>query len=111
VLIRPGTLAASADTVVHTDSLAATFPPPRVRAWQVGLLRPDRLQHASLSFALAAALTIVTRNRAGGATAALAIGFGKEVWDGKHGQFDPVDLAADAVGVGLAAVLVEPRAP
>jgi hypothetical protein len=83
-----------------------------VRAWQVGLVRGDRLQHASLSFALASALIIVTRDRAAGALTAFAFGVGKELWDGHtQGQFDPVDLTADALGVGLATVLVAPRGP
>jgi hypothetical protein len=96
--------------VVRADSLTS-FPPPHVRAWQVGLVRGDRLQHASLSFALTSALIIATRNRAAGAATALAAGLGKELWDGRQGHFDPVDLAADAVGVGLATWMVAPRGP
>ena len=96
--------------VVHRDSIAA-FPAPRVRGWQVGLVRGDRIEHASLSFALTSALIIATRNRAAGATTAFAFGIGKELWDGRTGRFDPVDLAADAVGVGLATVLVTPHGP
>jgi len=92
------------------DSLVS-FPPPHVRAWQVGLVRGDRLEHASLSFALTAALTIVYRDRAAAAGTAFAFGLGKEVWDGRHTYFDPVDLAADAVGIGLASLLVTPRGP
>jgi hypothetical protein len=92
------------------DSIGS-FPPPRVRAWQVGLVRADRLEHASLSFALTSALTIVFRDRAAAAGTALAFGLGKELWDGRQGHFDPVDLAADAVGIGLASVLVAPRGP
>ena len=95
---------------IPRDSIAS-FPPPRVRAWQVGLVRGDRLQHASLSFALASALIIVTRDRAAGAATAFALGVGKELWDGRTGRFDPVDLAADAVGIGFATVLVAPRGP
>ena len=110
----PDTLAQSASPLqnpeIARDSIAS-FPPPRVRAWQVGLARGDRLEHASLSFALASAVIIATRNRAAGAATALAFGLGKELWDGRRGHFDPVDLAADAVGVGLATVLVEPRGP
>ena len=110
-----------AGRAVPTDSLAArgmgradsivSFPPPRVRAWQVGLVRGDRLEHASLSFALASAIIIATRNRAAGAATAFAAGLGKELWDGRQGHFDAVDLAADAVGVGLATALVAPRGP
>jgi hypothetical protein len=69
------------------------------------------LEHASLSFAVASALIIVTRDRAAGATVAFALGIGKELWDSRRGSFDPVDLAADALGVGLATVLVAPRGP
>jgi hypothetical protein len=36
---------------------------------------------------------------------------GKELWDGRQGHFDPVDRAADAVGVGLATWMVAPRGP
>jgi hypothetical protein len=110
----PDTLAQSVSPLqnpeIARDSIAS-FPPPRVRAWQVGLARGDRLEHASLSFALASAVIIATRSRSAGAATALALGLGKELWDGRRGHFDPVDLAADAVGVGLATVLVEPRGP
>ena len=85
-----------------TDSLPA-FPPPEVRAWQVGLLRPDRLQHAGLSFALGAAFTLASRDRAAGASAAFALGALKEVWDARHSGADGVDLLADAVGSVLGA--------
>ena len=95
---------------VASDSIAS-FPSPRVRAWQVGLLRGDRMEHASLSFALTSALIIVTRNRAASAATAFAFGIGKELWDRRTGAFDPVDLTADAMGVGLATVLVAPRGP
>jgi len=126
-LLAPDSLAGSAAradslaaSVARTDSLAGSrvrtdtlvsFPPPRVRAWQVGLVRGDRLEHASLSFALASAFIIVTRNRAAGAATAFAFGLGKELYDGRTTFFDPVDLAADAVGVALATVLVAPRGP
>src|SRR5262249_27654334 len=87
------------------DSLAGPirFPPPRVRAWQMGLVRGDRLEHASLSFALTSAFMITTRNRGVAVASTLALGLAKELWDGRHTVFDPVDLAADAVGTGLAA--------
>ena len=94
----------------RADSVVA-FPAPRVRAWQVGLVRGDRLEHASLSFALTAALIIATRNRGASAATALAFGFGKELWDRRTSRFDPVDLTADAVGVGLATLLVQPHGP
>jgi hypothetical protein len=74
-------------------------------------VRGDRIEHASLSFALTSALIIVTRNRAAGAATALAFGVGKELWDQRTSRFDPVDLTADAVGVGLATLLVTPHGP
>ena len=119
---RADTLAPVADSAraLAPDSIAAiaprpdsivAFPSPRVRAWQVGLVRGDRLEHASLSFALTSALIIATRNRPASAATALAFGVGKELWDRRTSRFDPVDLAADAVGVGLATLLVTPHGP
>jgi len=104
-------LAARAGRASAPDSIVVSFPPPRVRAWQVGLVRGDRMEHASLSFALTSALIIVTRNRAASAATALAFGVGKELWDQRTSRFDPVDLTADAVGVGLASLLVTPHGP
>jgi hypothetical protein len=104
-------LAAPAGRASTPDSIVVSFPPPRVRAWQVGLVRGDRIEHASLSFALTSALIIVTRNRAASAATALAFGVGKELWDQRTSRFDPVDLTADAVGVGLATLLVTPHGP
>ena len=88
----------------------AAFPQAREAAWRAGLLRTDRLQHMGFSFALTSALIIVTREPAAAAGAALAFGLGKESWDGRGASgFDPVDLAADATGVGLSLVLVRAR--
>ena len=106
-LAAPDSIVAPA---VRADSVVS-FPPPRVRAWQVGLVRGDRMEHASLSFALTSALIIVTRNHAASAATALAFGVGKELWDQRTSRFDPVDLTADAVGVGLATLLVTPHGP
>jgi len=101
-----------------TDSLAVTqssavpaplaaFPAARTRAWQVGLLRSDRLQHMGLSFAITSALIILTRDPGVAAATSLTLGLAKELWDRRGSSgFDPVDLAADAVGTGLAVVLV-----
>ena len=100
------------------DSLAAApaerplaaFAAPRVRAWQVGFLRPDRMEHAGLSFALTSALVIASRDRRLAAGAVLSLGLGKELWDRRgSGGFDPVDLAAGATGVGVAVILVRAR--
>ena len=93
------------------ESLAA-FPAPRVRAWQVGLLRPDRLQHAGLSFTLGAAFTLAFEDRVAAAGLTLALGAGKEWWDSRRGRgADAIDFAADALGLGLALIAVRGRAP
>jgi hypothetical protein len=88
----------------------ASFPPPRVRAWQVGWARPDRIEHASLSFTLATALLLSTRDRSTAGALTLAAGLGKELLDrrGPSG-FDGVDLMADAGGIALALTLVRAR--
>lgn len=80
------------------------LPPPTVRACQTGLLRPDRLEHASLAFSLGLGVGILSRQPAAAAASALGLGLAKEVRDRRHGGFDLVDLAADAIGAGLAAV-------
>jgi hypothetical protein len=80
------------------------LPPPAVRAWQTGLLRPDRLEHASLAFTLGLGAGLLSRQPASAAAGALALGLVKEVRDRRHGGFDPVDLVADALGAGLSAV-------
>ncbi len=95
--------AATADTLPE-------FPPAAVRAWQVGLLRPDRLQHAGLSFALGTAFTLASRDRVTGAAAALALGTLKELWDSRHGGADGVDLLADAIGAALGSLAADPEA-
>lgn len=96
------------------DSLAgATAPEARSPAAQTisgppGLVRADRLQHASLSFTLAAGLTVATRARAAAAGITLALGFAKELWDARREGADLVDLLADAAGAGAALVTVRP---
>ena len=89
----------------------AAFPAPGVRAWQVGLLRPDRFEHASLSFAIAAALTVAWRDRAAAAGATLALGAAKELWDSRHGSADAVDLVANVAGISVSVLTIRGRAP
>ena len=96
-------------TAPPPDTLAA-FPSAPVRAWQVGLLRGDRLQHTGLSFALGAAFTLAFRDRAAGAGTAFAVGALKELWDVRHGGADGVDLVADALGATLGALAADPDA-
>jgi hypothetical protein len=78
-------------------------PAARIRAWQVGLARPDRLEHASLSFTLAAGAGVAGGTRTQAFALSLGLGTLKEIWDRRHTGFDPVDLAADAIGAALGA--------
>lgn len=117
--VSPDTLArdavqaehANADSFVGTVARPlAAFPPPRVRAWQLGLVRPDRVEHASLSFALTSALIVATRDRGIAGGVVLSLGVAKELWDRRVSTgFDPVDLAADVAGITLALVSVRAR--
>jgi hypothetical protein len=93
---------AASSRVLAADS--RELPPPRVRAWQTGLLRPDRLQHASLAFSAGLAAGVLTREPTVALESAMSLGLLKEIWDRRRGRFDFVDLAADGIGAGLAAV-------
>jgi hypothetical protein len=103
LLAPPRALADPATKASAPADSAAVLPPPRVRAWQLGLARPDRLQHASLSFALAAAATLASGRPRASFAGALALGLAKELWDAHVTAFDPADLAADAAGAALGA--------
>jgi hypothetical protein len=91
---------------VATDAPAASppLPPPEVRAWQTGLLQPDRLEHASFAFTLGLGVGLLSRHPGAAAASALTLGLAKEIRDRRHGGFDPVDLSADAIGAMFAAV-------
>jgi hypothetical protein len=84
------------------DSTLA-FPSASVRGWQLGWARPDRLQHASLSFTLAAGATLASRRPLPSFAGVLALGLAKELWDARVTAFDPADLAAGAAGAALGA--------
>ena len=83
------------------DSSASHRPTPVVRAWQMGLARPDRLRHASLSLALAAGIGVASNRPRAGIAAAVVLGVIKESWDARGDRFDPVDLAADVLGAAI----------
>jgi hypothetical protein len=92
-----------ADRAADPDTVA--LPSGRARLWQTGLLRTDRIQHASLALASGAAFGILTREPAAAAGSAMLLGVLKEVRDTRHTRFDWVDLAADAIGAALATLL------
>lgn len=74
-----------------------------VRTGSRGLWRADRLQHATLAFALASGAGSAGARRPAAFAITLALGTAKEARDARHGGFDPVDLAADAIGAALGA--------
>jgi hypothetical protein len=86
------------------DSTAVRFPAARVRCWQVGLLRPDRIQHASLSMTLGLAAGLITRKPVVAACSGLGFGLAKELYDIRGTGFDLMDLLADGVGSGVGAL-------
>lgn len=94
--------AASADSV---ESLR--LPEGRFHAWQTGLLRTDRMQHASLAFTLGLGAGLASREPAAAFAAPALLGFGKEIADRKDTGFDLTDLLADLIGAGAAAWIVD----
>ncbi len=75
-------------------------------AWRSLAPAPDRLQHAGLSFSLAAGTGIATAAPGPGTGVALAFGVVKEVHDARHGgRFDWGDLAFDAAGAVLGGIV------
>jgi hypothetical protein len=72
------------------------------RAWQTGLIAPDKLAHLSLSFTGGLAIGVLSRQPGLGVGSALALGLAKELRDRHPSGFDPADLAADAAGALLA---------
>jgi hypothetical protein len=74
------------------------------RAWQTGLIAPDKLEHVSLAFTAGLAVGVWSRSPAAAAGSAFALGLAKELYDRRHTRFDPGDLAADGLGALLAAV-------
>lgn len=79
------------------------LPSGAAHRWQTGALRADRLQHASLAFAIGAGVGATTGRAEIGAGSALVLGVAKECLDD---HFDRGDLVADTVGAALAALLV-----
>jgi hypothetical protein len=99
--------------ILMLSCFAATAPAaelpadPRVRAWQTGLLAPDRLRHTGLSFVLASALSIATDRPALALGVTFGAGLAKESLDRRRTRFDPVDLCADAIGIAAAAFVAK----
>ena len=77
-------------------------PEPRVRAWQIGLLRADRLQHGSFAFTSGIMMGLASEQPAVAAGGSLALGLAKELWDARQSRFDLVDLVAAMLGAAAA---------
>lgn len=77
---------------------AGALPAAERRGWQTGLLRPDRLQHASLAMTSGLMIGTTTREPVWAATGAMTLGLAKEFMDIGGTGFDPVDLVADLIG-------------
>jgi len=86
------------------DSLTRTVAPATSPAHS-GLLRADRLQHATLSLAIASGARSAGARRPAAFAITLAVGAAKETRDVGRGGFDAVDLVADALGAALGAWL------
>jgi hypothetical protein len=85
-----------------TDS-APTAPPPALLRSTGGVFRADRVAHASFAFAIGTGVGLSSREPAIGAGTVLALAVAKELLDDR---FDRGDLAAGAVGAGLAWIVV-----
>jgi uncharacterized protein YfiM (DUF2279 family) len=88
------------------DSTAVPFPAASVRRWQSGVLRADRLQHASLTMTLGLAAGLITRKTGVATCTGLGLGLAKELYDMRRGGsgFDATDLLADGLGTGVAVI-------
>ena len=76
------------------------IPAPAVRAWQTGLARPDRLQHATLALTLGLGAGLASREPWAAAAIPAALGLIKEISD--RPKFDRIDLLADLAGAAAA---------
>jgi len=101
-LARAETTAADS-SAVPTAIASPALPTGAAHGWQSGALRPDRLQHASLAFAIGAGVGAASRRAEVGAGTALLLGVAKEFLDD---HVDGGDLIADTAGASLAALVV-----
>jgi hypothetical protein len=109
-LLAAPLLLAAPHAVAPPDSLAlARLDAAPAHEARGGLLRADRLEHASLSFTLAAGVGLTGRSRAEALALSFTLGFVKELRDRRHSRFDPVDLTADAIGATLGALAATRR--
>ncbi|MEO5618272.1 MAG: hypothetical protein ABIS67_10905 [Candidatus Eisenbacteria bacterium] len=90
-------------TSPQADSLSVrSLPPPAARQWQTGMLRADRLQHASLAWTLGLGVGLASREPVAAVTVPAVLGLVKEVADARGPGFDRLDLLADLLGAAAA---------
>lgn len=95
--------APAAPTPFHAPAVPGAPGPGLLQDPGHGLVRADRLVHASLAMALGVGVGIATREPAAGAGTAVSLALAKELFD--H-RFDRGDLAAGVLGAGLAWLIV-----
>ena len=109
LLVPAGARAGNGPDSTAAPAAAPAFPDSRVRTWQTGLLRPDRLQHESLSLTLGLSCGLMSRKPEAALAGGLSMGVLKELWDMRRSRFDWVDLCADILGtaasVGITAAI------
>lgn len=100
----PGRAEASAVDSVSTPAADTSAPPAAAAPLGLhppvgGVFRADRVIHASLAFAIGTGVGLSSREPAAGVGTVLVLAVAKELLDDR---FDRGDLAAGAVGAGLA---------
>lgn len=98
--------AALGATAAAADDAAPGLPDARWRPFQTGMLRADRLQHASLAFTSGVGAGLATRSPEAAFATAATLGLAKEWIDVRDTHFDWVDLAADLAGAAAAALAI-----
>jgi uncharacterized protein YfiM (DUF2279 family) len=98
-------LALALGSAAPAAAAAPEFPDARTRMWQTGMLREDRLQHASLAMTAGLSIGLLTRSPSAGFGGVLALGLLKEFRDARSDRFDWLDLTADVIGAGAGAAL------
>jgi hypothetical protein len=98
--------AAAADVAPEPRSVVPAgleLPEARVRAWQTGASRPDRLQHFTIGLTTGSMVGLASREPIAAASSAAALGLLKELWDARGGRFDWLDLTMTCAGAAAAA--------
>ena len=98
LIVGPAAHAAEPAADAAATPAAPAFPTSEARVWQMGLMRSDRLQHATFSFSAGLMIGLTSEEPVAAATGAMAFGLAKELWDARTGRFDVLDLVADAFG-------------